>query len=104
MRAMSIPIESGSLGISGSFIIHEPAAFTITAIKTAEDGNGLIVRGHNASAAPVRVNLMPWRVFKNAIQCNLKEDTLTLLTPAADGSITFPARPHEIVTVRFSDL
>jgi alpha-mannosidase len=48
MRAVATAIHSGTLPAVTAFVHAEPETFIISAVKTAEDGGGWIVRGTNS--------------------------------------------------------
>jgi hypothetical protein len=62
----------------------------------------LIVRGVNLSDQPITVRMRPWRGFERVARVNLDEEFVDPLLAQADGTVTFPARPWEIVTVKWS--
>ncbi len=99
LRAVATSIHAGVLPHASAIVHVEPAGFVISAIKCAEDGNGLVVRGYNLGAEPIQVNLRPWRAFARAARVRLDETQEAELTQAADGSVTLTARGYEIVTV-----
>ncbi|WP_322801217.1 alpha-mannosidase [Thermoflexus sp.] len=83
-----------------SFIQVEPAAFVLTAVKAPEEGEGLIVRGYNASEQPLEVRFTLWRSIREAWRADLMETSREPLRP--DGScLRVSVRPKEILTVRF---
>jgi hypothetical protein len=49
------------------------------------------------------VNIRPWRAFKHIERVNLAEERIDDLKPDHEGAVTFPARGHEIATVKFWD-
>jgi mannosylglycerate hydrolase len=101
LRALAVPLHTGDLPARASLVSSEPASFVISAVKTAEDGHGLIVRGYNIESRPTDVRLAPWLRFGVAARVRLDEQGGVPLVVAPDGSVTFPARLHEIVTVKF---
>ena len=103
LRAVSTPPHDGKLPAKGSFIQVSPPEFILSAVKTAEDGQGWLVRGYNITAEEIPVTLQPWRRFPHAARITLAEQPLSTLAPAADGSVTFTARGHEIVSVLFRE-
>jgi alpha-mannosidase len=103
MRGIHTNIHNGPLPASGSFLVVEPATFTITAVKQSEAGRGWLVRGVNLTDEPLQVKLKPWKPYKNAEHVNLGEQKLSALKPARDGTVSLPARGHEIVTILFRD-
>jgi mannosylglycerate hydrolase len=93
---------SNSLPASGSFLQVDPPAFTISAVKQAEDGRGWIVRGYNLGDETIQVSLQPWRAFLQVEQVRMDETFLGSLPVEADGSAHFFARGHEIISLRFT--
>jgi hypothetical protein len=53
------------------------------------------------SDQPITIRLRPWHAFTQVARVNLNEEFLEPLLAEADGTITLPARPWEIVTVRW---
>jgi mannosylglycerate hydrolase len=103
LRAVVTGIHTGTLPSSGSFLNITPGPFLISAVKTAEDGRGWIVRGYNLSGDEISVTLTPWRAFSCVQRTNMAEQTLSSLQPAADGSVTLQVKGSEVVTLRFED-
>jgi alpha-mannosidase len=103
LRAASTPLSNGTLDSSGSLLSVNNPSFIISAIKTAENGNGWIVRGYNISAEKIQVSLKPLRRFARAAQVNLAEETVSPLNADTDGSVEISANGHEVVSVLFSD-
>jgi mannosylglycerate hydrolase len=103
MRVAGTRLHDGILPARGSFVDAAPAEFVISAVKQAEDSKGWIVRGYNVTGEEVKVSLRPWRVFKNAERVDLAEERTDDLKPNREGAVAFPARGHEIVTVKFWD-
>ncbi|MBU2611611.1 MAG: hypothetical protein KJ606_11815, partial [Chloroflexi bacterium] len=109
MRAVSTGLHDGALPTCGSFVEVSPQEFVISAVKETEacpeergDGKGWLVRGYNISGEETNVTLKPWRKFRHVERVNLAEEKLAALKPNLNGSVTFPARGYEIVTVKFS--
>jgi alpha-mannosidase len=102
--AVATGVHAGSLSPAVSMVQVEPPSFTLTAIKQPEEGSapGLIVRGVNLSDRPITVRMRPWRDFERVARVNLDEEFVDPLLAQADGTVTFPARPWEIVTVKWS--
>jgi alpha-mannosidase len=103
LRAVAAGVRSGPLPPTASLVQTDPPSFVLTAIKQPEDESapGLIVRGVNLSDRPVTVRLRPWRAFDRATHTNLNEAALEPLSMDGDGAVTLPARPWEIVTVKW---
>ncbi len=102
MRAVGVARHAGALPAQTWLVHGEPESFVISAVKTAEDGHGLIVRGYNIESRPTEVRLTPWLKFGQAERTRLDEKGGASLAVNPVGSVAFTARPHEIVTVRFA--
>jgi alpha-mannosidase len=102
MRAAGASLHPGELSPMASLVRVLPHAFMLSAIKTAEDGLGWIVRGYNLTAEPLQVTLVPWRPFRIAQRVDLNEQILEDLACAEDGRVSLPVSGCEIATVKFS--
>jgi mannosylglycerate hydrolase len=102
LRAAQTGLHPGVLLSHSSFLEVQPVEFLISAIKMAEDGTGLLVRGYNFSSKDIDVYLKPWHSFSRVIRTNLAEEGGDELEQGADGVVRFFARAHEIVTIKFS--
>lgn len=103
LKVVNASIHQGTLPTHGSFIQAYPDAFVISAIKQCDDGRSLLVRGYNITGDALKVDIKPWRGFKKVNQVNLAEDNSKALKPGKDGTVTFLARGHEIVSLMFRD-
>lgn len=103
LRAVAAGVHPGPLPPVASLVQVEPPGFVLTAIKQPEEGSapGLLVRGVNMTDQTVTVSLRPWRAFGQVARVNLIEEFVEPLLADADGTIALPARPWEIVTVRW---
>ena len=81
-----------------SFIACSPD-FVLTAIKRAEDGRGLIVRGYETRGQAHGVTIRLPREVRNVQRANLLEEPGEAL-PVSRGRVSVDCRPHEIVTLR----
>jgi alpha-mannosidase len=88
-----IPAEGALLKVSSP-------AFQVSAIKRAEDGDGVIVRLYNTldAAAETAVDLVP--LHGDVSMTNLNEEHIADI-PRVRGEVPVAARPNEIVTLRF---
>jgi len=77
-----------------------PVDVVLSAVKTAEDGDGLIVRVFNVSDAPLVATLAPSFQFHDADRCNLEEGSTQPLTREADGLLRLPLEAAQIATIR----
>lgn len=101
MRLARTGLHPGSLPVTGSFVSVSPAEFVVSAILQSRSAGGWILRGYNLSSNPIQVTLKPFRFFKKVEKVNLSEEKQATLKSAEDGSISFPVRGHEIITVLF---
>ena len=89
-----------SLPSTAAFLNLEPANLILTAMKKAEDDEGVVVRFYEAEGYQVYANLRFFHPIKQAWRTNLIEDEEQPLTPNGDGSIQFLVKPWEIVTLK----
>jgi alpha-mannosidase/mannosylglycerate hydrolase len=71
----------------------------LTALKRAEDREALVVRFLNEGSAAASAVVRPLVRVRRAYRVNLREEILSELDVAADGSVTVEAKPWELVTV-----
>ena len=92
---------TGLLPASGSVLDLEGEGLVVTALKRAEDGDGLVVRLYNTLDEPAAGRLRLTEAWGQAELVDMKEDPLG---PAElrDGWVRLNPRPNEIVTLRFS--
>jgi len=90
----------GTLPGAGTFIQARPAAFIITAVKTAGDGDGLVVRGYNITPERIDVQIKPLFPFRSICRAGLDETAGAAIGLTPTGEARFSAGPHEIVTLR----
>ena len=90
---------AGFLPASGSVLDLEGDGLVVTALKRAEDGNGLVVRLYNILDEPAAGRLRLTEPWRQAELVDMKEDRLG---PAdvRDGWVRLELRPNEIVTLR----
>lgn len=81
-----------------------PADVVLSAVKTAEDGDGLIVRVFNSAPAAVTAVLRPGFPVAAAQRCSLEETDPQPLAVAAGGAVTVPLEAGQIATVRLHPL
>jgi len=101
LRAIVTDGHDGLLPAQGAFVEVTPAEFMVSAIKTAEDGRGWLVRGYNLTGQDITVTLRPWRPFTRVERVNLAEEKVAELEPAEDGTVIFPVRGYEIASIMF---
>jgi len=87
-------------GTAGPGIQLEPHSLVLTAFKKSEDDNRLIVRFYEAEGNRSHARVRLSRPIKRAWRANLIEEDEEAIQPAADGSLRFPVKPWEIVTLK----
>ncbi len=100
LRAVAVPRSGGPLPQALSFVQADPADFVLTAIKSPEDGEGLIVRGVNITNEAQEVTLHLDLVWRRARRVALEESFREELT-VEGNTVRFRAAPKQIVTLRF---
>jgi mannosylglycerate hydrolase len=76
-----------------------PAEVVLSAVKTAEDRSGLLVRMFNSADQAVTALLRTGFPIDSAERCNLEEQSRTDLPISVDGSVAVPLRPAQIASV-----
>jgi alpha-mannosidase len=102
-RPLSIVLEAheGSLPAAHSFVEIEPRNVILTAIKKAEDDDGLVFRFYEFEGKEARVRLRLPEVAMGASETNLLEKEIQPLSLSGNGrEVTLPVRPYEIRTVK----
>ncbi len=100
LRAVATDAHAGALPLSASFVHATPREFVISAIKPAETGNGMVVRGYNIGADTIEVTLRVGRNFARAARANLNEEEIAPIELRDGHEVTLQVRGKEIVTVR----
>ena len=103
LKVIPAPLHHGTLPTLFSFVQVDPAVFVISAIKHTDEGKNLLVRGFNITGETIKVDIRSWRGFKKVERVNIAENKSIPLKPARDGCVTFLARGHEIVNLKFRD-
>ena len=103
LRAVDSRIHPGLLPSSCSMIRNSCQEFLITAIKLAEDGPGLIIRGFNSLPTSIDVVLKAWRKFNRAQLVSLDESPVQDVSISANGEINFHLEGYKIATLCLSD-
>jgi mannosylglycerate hydrolase len=99
LRGWQVPQHAGPLGAEHSFLQLEPVALQLSALKWAEDREGLIVRCFNTTAERVAGTLRLGGRWRAAYRVNLDEARGEGLAIGGDGSIAIEAAPWQIVTL-----
>ncbi len=95
----AIEKQAGDLPETYSFVSVDKPNAVITAVKRAEQGDGVIVRMYDAYDCRSNVTLTFPESFKRAYLCDLMENELSELK-VKDGKTRIPMSNFEIVTVK----
>ncbi len=106
LHAIQAARRTGALPLSASLVRSDQPAFVITAVKAADNTDGLIVRGYNVYPSALRVTLELAFPFRQAELVRMDETPLGIRLKAGRGRRTtsFDAAPYQIVTVHFTGL
>jgi len=90
----------GHIDDSASLVRVSSEAFQVSAIKRAEDGDGVIVRVYNTTAHEAETLVDIPQLEGGVAMVNLNEEHIADV-PRVQGGVAVVARPNEIVTLRF---
>ena len=91
---------SGSLPASASLLEIEPPSLVLSALKTAEDGDGVVARVYNTADAPVKGSLRLLAPQAGAETVDLNEEPQGPVETDGDR-VVLSARPNQILSVKF---
>jgi alpha-mannosidase len=92
-------LHTGSLAPKAALVQADNPAFHLTAVKTAEDSSGIIVRGYNQNDTPIAVAVTPGFATEGVSQVNLDESLLAEAILNSDGAISFDLAPHKLASL-----
>jgi mannosylglycerate hydrolase len=101
MRAVVADPHNGPLPAALSFAEMNPASVVLSAIKLAEEGDGLIVRAWNVAPVPVEARVRLNLPFSRAFLTDLNERSSEGLNPDANNVVRLSLRPRQVKTIRF---
>jgi alpha-mannosidase len=100
MRARRVQDGSGALPPEGTLLALEGPAFAVSALKRAEDGEGVVVRLYNVTSAPATGRVRLAEPFQRAELVNMEEAS-PAEAPLEDGWVRLEAQPNQIINLRF---
>ncbi len=101
LQAMQVPAHDGKWPPRQSLVTIEPENVVLTAVKKAEDSDGLILRFYEWAGKRSEVRISVPVGATSATLTNLMEHPEGSPFPVtANGQFTVPIRPYEIQTVR----
>ncbi len=93
--------EGRNAGLTrGTFLSLEPSNLMLTSMKKSEAGDHVVIRFYEAEGNECDAFVRFPKPISGAKRTNLIEEDGELVSPQADGSLRFSAKPWEIVTLR----
>jgi alpha-mannosidase len=93
------PSHKGCLPKVYSFVSIQPENIILTAIKKAEDSNGIILRFYETCGEDTKAVIHVTETLKGARETDLLENENSEI-PTKDGTIEVPISKHEIKTIK----
>ena len=100
LRAFQVEAHAGSLPAEHSFVGVRGDNVVLTALKKAEDGDGLIVRLYEWAGKTGNVQITLPEGASSASLSNLMEKPEGNALPISNGVVSVPVHPYEIVSVK----
>ena len=98
----AVPNDQGPLPTGGSFFKIAPAdKLMLSALKQAEDGNGVILRLWNTTPETIKADIKTLLPVQSASLLKLNESPVSALN-VLNGVIQFECGPHKIVTLKLA--
>ena len=88
------------LPLATSLLSVQPENIIVSALKQAEDGQGLILRFYEAEGRYTKANIRGFKPIEKALETDMLEYEPRELAVEPDGSITISVKPWEIKTVK----
>jgi len=104
LTAMQVEAHTGSLPAEQSYITVKPENVVLTAVKKAEDSDGLILRVYEWAGKSGNVEIHVPKGATGATLTNLMEKTEGPALKIVEDTVTAPIHPYEILTVQVSYL
>ena len=100
LQAVTTSAHAGSLPASHSFVSVSPENVVLTAVKKAEDANGLIFRAYEwaGTASTVEFHVPPGAT--GATVTNMQEIPEGGALAVSGDTVKAPIKPYEILTIR----
>ena len=100
LSAMQVEAHTGSLPSKHSYVAVKPENVVLTALKKAEDNNGLIFRVYEWAGKSGDVDIQLPAGATSATVTNLMEKPEGTALKISDNTVAVPIHPYEILTVR----
>jgi alpha-mannosidase len=99
LHALQVEAHEGLLPAQQSFVEFQGSNVVLTALKKAEDGDGLVMRFYEWAGQNGEVHIRLPQGSTKAQITNLLEDSQGVPLALAGDQITVPVHPYEIVSV-----
>jgi alpha-mannosidase len=100
LQAMQVESHTGSLPAEHSYLSVAPENVVLTAVKKAEDDNGLIFHVFEWAGKQSEVTFTVPPGATAATETNLMEMTVGTPLPLSGDKVTIPIQPYEILSLR----
>jgi len=100
LRAVRTSRGDGTLPESGSLVEIEPREVVLSALKLAEDGDGVVARVYNIASGLVDARLRLLLSFERVERRDLNEENPEAVE-IQDGAVRLQLRSNEIATLKF---
>ena len=100
LKAMQVESHTGALPAMKSYVSVAPENVVLTAVKKAEDTDGLIFRVFEWAGKESTVTFTVPAGAKAATETDLMEKPVGSALTVTDGKVSLPIHPFEILTVR----
>ena len=100
LKAIQVQAHSGSLPAAHAYVTVNPENVVLTALKKAEDANGLIFRVYEWAGKSNDVKIHVPKGATGATVTNLMEKPEGSALTVSNDTVTVPIHPYEILTVR----
>jgi mannosylglycerate hydrolase len=100
LRSVTTTAGKGELAAGASLLSIQPGTLVLSALRAAENGEGIIVRLYNIASQPTGGEVRLEEPYAAVELADLKEEPLG---PAEveDGRVRLSAKPNEVITLRF---
>ncbi|MDE3104222.1 MAG: alpha-mannosidase [Acidobacteriota bacterium] len=100
LAAEQVAAHAGSMGLEHSYLSVAPENVLLTAVKKAEDENGLILRAYEWAGKESEVSFHVPTGATGATETNLMEKPVGAALPVSGDTVKATIHPYEILTVR----
>jgi alpha-mannosidase len=100
LQGMQVEAHDGALPSRHSFVSAEPANVVLTAIKKAEDGDGLVFHLYEWAGKAGEIKLAVPPGAQGATETNLMEQPEGEPLRVENNQVSLPVKPYEIIAVK----